>query len=93
MRIEDSTDEDLNIDELIPVQTESIVRLDWSNERSIYFQIQANNLHNFALGKIPEVETSLRSDPRKKLSRPQLKFADNIAQTYIVDSSLGGEII
>ena len=75
------------VDAWFPVQTESVLKLDWNDARSIYFQVIANGHHNFALGKIPHAEEALgRHDPKRRC-RHSLKFADNIEQRIEFDDS------
>ncbi len=76
------------VDAWFPVQTESVLRLDWNDARSIYFQIIANGHHNFALGKLPHADEALgRTDDPKRRCGHSLKFADVIEHRIVFDDS------
>ena len=71
------------MENLFPVQSKSLLKLDWTDDLALDYHCAENCRHNLALGRV--LKKHPLAGKKKGESRATLKFADDIDQIFILD--------
>ncbi len=71
------------VDDLFPVQSKSLLKLDWTDELAMDYHCAENCRHNCVLGRVLKKHPA--ADRRKRESRSTLTFSNDTDQIFIFE--------